>query len=234
MITCESLFAPDAVNIFTDASILKRPGEFIGCPGYLVVIGDTVVESDKRILRHSTSNNSEINAVKMGVIAALKYKQYRAIRLFSDSQLCIYGLRDRIYKWIRNQYNGVLMTAQMAPVMNQDVFVEILNIIVANQLQINFYYQRGHINTANPKDIVRAKESFIRCNRVRIDVSDALIKRISMYNNMIDCDTRNYLNSIQNIDSYDSPMEPVRFRYNPAFDAGAYESLTHNGRRKFT
>lgn len=234
MITCESVFAPDAVNIFTDASILKQPDEFIGCPGYMVVIGNEVVESDKRILLNSTSNNSEINAVKMGVLAALKYKPYRVIRLFSDSQLCIFGLRDRVYNWVKHQSNGTLMTNDNKPVINQDVYVEILNIIVANQLSINFYHQRGHINIANPKDITKAKNDFIRFNNVQADVDEEFIKRISMYNNTVDCDTRTYLNSIPDIKSTEFPMEPVRFNYNNSFDIRMYESLTHNGRRKKT
>ena len=98
------IFTPDAINIFTDASIKKlNSGETIGCAGCVLIFGELVyrnIQEEYQIIRNTTSNNSEIKAVRLGIHNVLRYKnQYRKIRLFSDSQISIFGIRERIFNW---------------------------------------------------------------------------------------------------------------------------------------
>ena len=224
MITEEMVFSKDAINIFTDASILKLPqGKFLGCPGYAVVNQDTILEYGTQILGDTTSNNSEIKAVRMGVLAAARYQNYKYIRLFSDSQLCIFGLRDRIYNWVKKIQDGKLCGYDGNPIKNQEIFLEIAYLIVQNQIRVEFFHQRGHISLASGEALQKAKEAFIQFNNLQCDVDINLIAKLSYYNNMVDEFTRQELskhNVIPMTDAY-------QFKYIP-FDINGYYNLTHN------
>ena len=79
------IFTPDAINIFTDASIKKLySGETIGCAGCILVFGELIdknIQEDYQIIRNTTSNNSEIKAIRLGIQNVLKYKnQYNMMR----------------------------------------------------------------------------------------------------------------------------------------------------------
>ena len=64
----------------------------------------------------------------------IKYKNnYKYIRLFSDSQLCIFGLRQRIYSWINNINNGYICGYDGNPIKNQEIFIEIAYFIAQNK-----------------------------------------------------------------------------------------------------
>ena len=66
MITEEMVFSKDAINIFTDASILKMShGKFLGCPGFAVVNQDTVLEYGWQILGDTTSAKANTVIAKL-------------------------------------------------------------------------------------------------------------------------------------------------------------------------
>ena len=100
MISNNNIFTSDSLNIFTDASIKTlRNGERIGCAGAVLVFGelkDNNIIEKYDIIRNTTNNNSEIKAVRLGVQQAIRNSlPYTKIRLFSDSQISIYGIRNR-------------------------------------------------------------------------------------------------------------------------------------------
>lgn len=209
MITEQNVFSKDAINIFTDASILKLSnGEYLGCPGYVVINQDKVLESDCYVIENTTSNNSEIKAVRLGIFAAERYQDYKYIRLFSDSQLCIFGLRDRIYKWMRSVRDGKVCGYDGNPIKNQEVFLEIAYYVMRKNIRIEFFHQRGHISLASNQALQTAHDDFLRYNNVE-DVSIDLVSRLSYYNNMVDQMTRQKLNSGL-LDIY---SEPYQFKY---------------------
>ena len=109
MIKLGNLVNEESLTIFTDASISpNRDGTYYGCPGFVAVDANGIIDSGYIVIDDTTSNNSEIKAIRMGVMAANKYKEkYKYIRLFSDSQLCIFGLRDRFYSWFDNIYKAI-------------------------------------------------------------------------------------------------------------------------------
>ena len=99
----------DVLNIFCDASTLKHKGIDYSCHGAVAVLGDRIIDSDYIINKNSTSCNGEARAVCAGIHLALKYyKDIPVINIFSDSQITIFGIRDRFDKW--KCINGVYYT----------------------------------------------------------------------------------------------------------------------------
>jgi ribonuclease HI len=234
MIKNEHMFNYETLNIFTDASILKMSnGETIGCAGANVINGPSplmnVLEQDMRIIRRSTSNNSEIQAVKLGIEKALKYRNnYKTVNLISDSKISIYGLREWIFNWIINSGNSArLIGSTNKEVANQHIILQIIYMILDNDLRINFYYQNGHVVISNDDSLLESKKLFIELNNLRHDVDIELIKNISIANNAIDKLTRNTLKSSQFGESYSTPM--MRYIYNP-FDVDKYSKLINSRR----
>ena len=229
MIMNSLMFNTGTLNIFTDASIRKMPdNETIGCAGANIIVGpdaNSIIEQDTRIIRGSTSNNSEIHAVKLGIEKALKYREqgFKAINLISDSKLCIYGLREWVFKWIVDSVGKQsLIGSTNQEVANQDVILQIIYMILDNELSINFYHQNGHVHTNNMKEVLKAKQTFISSNFLTHDIDLELIKNISIANNAIDSLTRCILNN--NTFEKIFPHSMMKYIYIP-FDKDKYAKL---------
>ena len=197
IITEDMFFNDETVNIFTDASIIKTiSGETIGCAGNNIIIGNTIMGQPRMIIRNSTNNNSEITAIYMAVINALMYKNiYKCINIFSDSKICIFGLREWIYNWIKNSTpDGILISSQGKPVANQDIILRIIYFIIDHDLHVNFYHINGHVNVNNPDQLLSARETFKTSNNIKHEVDLELIRKIEIANDAVDNFTRNQLN----------------------------------------
>lgn len=247
IITNEAMFNKQTLNIFTDASITKNVymneedgmyiHETVGCAGAIVAgilnTVDTketdlvVVDNALKIVRNSTSNNSEIEAVKLGIHLALRHRQHnpniKTINLLSDSKLCIYGLREWIFNWVRDSVNDSLIGSTGQQVANQDTILQIIYMILNNDLSINLYHQNGHININKPDDLERAGDTFINSNFLMDEVDIDVIKSISIANNYIDNITRQHLTSV-NIDDFHPGPSPISFIYTE-FDIDKYARL---------
>lgn len=228
IITPESVFTEDALNIFTDASIQSTTYETIGCAGAILVHGylqNNVKDNHYQIIRRTTNNNSEIKAIRLGVMNALKYKnQYRVIRLFSDSQISIFGIRERIFKWKLNK-DGVYVGSEKTPIKNQDVMLEIVNFMIDHDLKIEFYHQAGHVNYKNNNDLLDAIHVFAASNNIRDVISYEFMSTISQLNGIVDNDSRNLLKSIDKTNlPYDVYNEPWHYIGNE-FDRNRYVEL---------
>lgn len=226
----------DTLNIFVDASIKKYPNETIGCPGAIAINNESIIDSKIEILRHTTNNNSEITAIYYGVLLAIKYKNdYKTINLFSDSKICVFGLREWIFNWIKNlkfsnnisdytmEYNPYkLIGSNNSEVANQSEIILVIQTILANDLNINIYHQRGHIATTKYKSIAEAKNTF--CKNNNVDIRLETVINISYYNNMIDELTRSNLQKFEY--SYiDRNISAVYFNFNPEMDMDKYSKL---------
>ena len=224
-----AMFNYDTVNIFTDASIIKYPNETIGCAGAHIVTGydatSEILEQPRIIIRNSTNNNSEINAILLGVRCALRYKNFKQINLISDSKICIFGLREWIFNWIRDsQGSDVLISSQGTEVANQQVILQIIYTILNNDLRINLFHQNGHVNINNQKQMENAKNTFINSNHIEDDIDMELIKEISIGNDIVDKFTRKELENFSPETPIPNTQELVRFFYDP-FDVDKYKHL---------
>lgn len=193
------------LNIFTDASILRfNNGKCAGCYGAIVYYNGQIIDSEYRIASDSTSNNSEIKAIRLGVNLAIKWRDRFpfpiTINLFSDSQISILGIRDRIFSW-RNK-NERLIGYGNAPIKNQSVYLEIINIIISSNLYINFYHQKGHVSVGNYDSFNKAIHVFVSSNNIREEIDPEFMKWISIMNNKVDQGSRKYLHKIKDWSSF--------------------------------
>jgi len=211
----DDIFNDDTLNIFSDASMTKNEGETIGCYGIVAVASDTVLirntfPSDTLyhlgIARFSTNNDSELRGILKGVFFALQYRnEFKTINLFSDSMISIMGLKVWLNNWVRNTRNGIMYSTS-GEVMNQEVIKDIVFTILNNNLNINFYHQKGHVNS---KNIEHAKHTFIVSNKLDCDVDMKLIEAISNLNEIIDNTTREGLEWYMNTLHQDSRKEKL-------------------------
>ena len=147
------IFNNDTVNIFCDASIVTLKQETVGCTGVCVVMGTNAqkVYDYQRIIRNSTNNNSEIRAIADALHFAMVYNPDRSkkVNIFSDSLICIRGLNEWIYKWIKEYNRTGRLQSSSGEVKNQDIIISILNTIIRNRIQLKFFHQKGHVNNYN-------------------------------------------------------------------------------------
>ena len=187
------------INIFCDASI--DTSKRIACGGCYVVSQDNAAEpqalATRLYIQHNATNNSaEILAIWAGVNEAirLRYIYPNAIfRLFSDSKISLYGLRDWMKNWIKNSErsnSNVLISSSGQEVANQQYFIDIFNLIVETGLKIELYHQRGHVGESGGVNMATARAQFIRANKVSPENLGLNIETLSYYNHYIDGATR--------------------------------------------
>lgn len=183
------------INLFCDASInLEKK---VACGGCYITAQDNIGIYDigQRLIlqENATNNSSEILAIWIGIVEALKLRnEYPGaiFRLFSDSKISLYGLRDWMKNWIKNMdENGTLISSSGTPVMNQQRFIDIYNLIVENNLRVEFYHQRGHVFEGRVS-MQKARAQFIRANKVPPEGLGLDIAYISKCNSIIDNATR--------------------------------------------
>lgn len=187
------------INIFCDASI--DTDVHIACGGCFIVMQNddhSIAPMYHRLCLQTdaTNNSSEILAIYTGVIEAIKLRELypnAIFRLFSDSKISLYGLRDWIKNWIKNsQLRGtdVLISSSGQPVANQQYFIKIFNVIVDYNFCIEFYHQRGHVGQAGGVSKEKARAQFIKANKVSPELMGIDINFLCQYNHLIDKLTR--------------------------------------------
>lgn len=190
-----------SLNIFTDASIVKTDGpyETVGCAGFVSATGETGDTSLKtldkyyNILLNTTNNISEATGVLKAVQYAVCHKNdYDEINIFSDSQWCIRSITSWIFGWIGTiNPEGVMFNSSNEPVINQNIFNEIILTIVQNNTKIHFYHVKGHVKDTQ-ESIFEALKSFRTSNFVKrnVHLNYNMIYIMSYYNNMVDEESR--------------------------------------------
>lgn len=219
---------PYTLNIFTDASIFNKRNGYDGCYGAIAVFNDTKIDEIYRINTDTTNNNAEIKGVRAGVYLALKYQhQFRIINIFSDSQISIFGIRDRLINWRYDFTTQSLIGNMDQQICNQEIFMEIVYLMLQNNLRINFLHQKGHVND-NIRDTFNARHVFASSNYIRGKVDLNLIKFISKWNAIVDFESRNKLYQRDKNRVYN---DAVDFSYAP-FDRIRFQALSQNTIKK--
>lgn len=207
MIPYEYFVNESTLNIFTDASIVHKTAKtqngeckfYVGSPGSMLYIGDKLVDEYHSVLPDCTNNQSEITAILYGVQRGLSFACMNSfiknINIFSDSKICIYGLREWIFKWIKNMNNGVLYSTS-GEVINQYIFVSIIKHVIDGNRDIRFYHVRGHCNPLNFKDRVKFRNSFMKENYLDAYIEDRLIDFFISANDAVDNITRDELHRL--------------------------------------
>ncbi len=187
MLSLDEMFhyfvSDDVLNIFTDASIkrIRKENSFVGCPGMVSYIGYQELSKRLQLLNFSTNNESEIRAIQMAVEYIYEcihlYPFIKRINIFSDSRICVYGLREWYKNWFSNIKNGELYGSS-GKVKNQKYFIFIIKAIEQLGIPINIYHLRGHMENKPAYEFIT---SFYKENH------------IAGYHGKMNYDLQNYL-----------------------------------------
>ena len=228
MLQFNDFFNPMTLNIFTDASMNSH--NTIACAGCLCVFGEVdkklpMLQTDfqSRIYKKVTNNVGEVLAVQMGLFAAIANRQFPIIRIVSDSQITIFGIRDRILNWRESKRHPGKLIGSNDVIKNQEYFLELLYNILEEDIPIQFIHQAGHVSFSE-KGLAQAAHVFAASNGLREEIDMSLIRAISAYNNYVDRETRARLYE-DDLSKYNY-VDPIQFHY-ADFDKQRYYQLTH-------
>ena len=193
----------NVLEICTDASLKTfANGRIFTCSGAISI---NSTQERYIVTQDSTNNRGELLGVYLGIKLAEEElinnpNKYTKVNLYSDSQFAIFGLRDWMKNWIRTtDAQGVIYGSSHKPVKNQELFMMIITYCVTHNLIIHFYNQKGHVNVNSSKNLAAANKQFKNANGYWLKPED--IFKISFYNDIVDKNSRNILESI-NPDDY--------------------------------
>ena len=217
-------------NIFCDASIKTfEDGVTIGCAGAIGMHGNKKDMWRYQIVPATTNNNSEITAMFLAVELALVARQfYKNINVFSDSKICVFGIRHWYEGWLRNMdENGVLYGSNGAPVANQEIFKDVMRFVLQNELKFNLYHQKGHVT--NTKESMANALSVFRVSN-KMDISEQNLRYITKGNIEVDKTTKEHLKLINSSNGYRTPINRVFNSIVTYDDVPKYSRLVGGGK----
>lgn len=134
----------DKTEIFTDGSSLGNPGP--GGWGAVVVSGGKVVHELGGYDKQTTNNKMELQAV----IEALKYISHRSdlwdrdlsreVVIHADSSYVLGGITQWVFNWEKNGW----IKADKKPVLNQDLWQELLDLTRKYEGKLSWAKVKGH------------------------------------------------------------------------------------------
>lgn len=195
----ELIINPWTINIFSDAStsIKYRGAPTDVCYGAIAFCGYQKLDEWYRVLHDSTSNHGEIKGINLAVRLAIDLinRGYIAhkINIFSDSQLSVFGIRDRCFRWKEADNHVYSPNGENQLIASQEVFIETMQLIVEYGLPVFIWDQKAHIAMSNPASLKQAKKAFQNFNRPPATVDDDFIYYISQNNNEVDKTSRRIL-----------------------------------------
>lgn len=223
-----TFFYKNAINVFTDASVLNlkdnNQNVQVTCSGFITVKDGFVEQNGLKITHNATNSYGEIYAIKMGVENLLSHSDSdRFLNIFSDSKVSILGLRLWMESWHQNSKNKILFNSSNSPVFNQEIFLEIVRLIVQYNVHISFYHIPGHMRPNNINDMKNFKEIFLKnfqsnsyFENQLANVPDDILVELCNFNNVIDNMTRDYLHEIVYSDNY-NPNDYKRYSIYPFY-----------------
>lgn len=126
------------IEIYTDGSSLGNPGR--GGWGAVVVEKEKIIEELGGCDKDTTNNRMELEAA----IEAIKYinKKYKEsiVTIHADSSYVLGGVTNWIFGWEKNGWR----TANKKPVMNQDLWKELIGVVRASKANITWQKVKGH------------------------------------------------------------------------------------------
>lgn len=126
------------LEIYTDGSSLGNPGP--GGWGVVFIENEKIIKELGGYDKDTTNNRMELGAA----IEALKYiiKNHKkdSVTIFADSNYVLSGITLWIHNWEKNGWR----TANKKPVLNQDLWKELISLIRDYDNKINWGKVKGH------------------------------------------------------------------------------------------
>lgn len=195
----------DTINVFTDASV-KNHGQVTESIAGAIIQLNGRNDIHVPLLRYtrlvpSTNNEGEIYAIYMGILACIEIRDLYpdinfTFNLFSDSRICILGLREWYNGWVNNAIkmnSDCLISSSGQKVKNEQIFLRCFNAIINSNIHINMYHVRGHINLNNKESRKVFAKDFREANGLRELPSQDLIAELVRINDIVDTTSRSLL-----------------------------------------
>lgn len=126
------------LEIYTDGSSLGNPGK--GGWGTVVVSGEKIIEELGGFDKDTTNNRMELQAA----IEALKYinKNHKkdSVTIYADSAYVLGGVTNWIFGWEKNGWK----TSNKKPVLNQELWKELISLVRSFGGSITWQKVKGH------------------------------------------------------------------------------------------
>lgn len=125
------------LEIYTDGSSLGNPGP--GGWGVVIVADGKVIDELGGYDKDTTNNRMELQAV----IETLKYsinKKLAEVIIHADSQYVLGGVTQWIFNWEKNGWR----TANKKPVLNQDLWQELIALVRKFEGALSWAKVAGH------------------------------------------------------------------------------------------
>ena len=120
------------ITIYTDGASVGNPGP--GGWGAIIIDDDDTVREIGGGETHTTNNKMELTAV----IRALKSISTSEAVIYTDSEYVLKGITEWIHRWQQKNWK----TAGRKPVLNQDLWQELLTL--TQDKKLNWKLVRGH------------------------------------------------------------------------------------------
>lgn len=126
------------IEIYTDGSSLGNPGP--GGWGVVIVEKEKMIEELGGCDKDTTNNRMELEAA----IEAIKYinKKHKEciVTIHADSSYVLGGVTNWIFGWEKNGWR----TANKKPVMNQDLWKQLIAVVRESKATITWQKVKGH------------------------------------------------------------------------------------------
>jgi len=125
------------IEIYTDGSSLGNPGP--GGWGTVVVNDNKIIYEIGGFDKDTTNNRMELQAA----IEALKYivrEEVEDVTIHADSTYVLGGVTNWIFGWEKNGWR----TSKKEPVLNQDLWKELIGYVREFKGKINWQKVKGH------------------------------------------------------------------------------------------
>ncbi len=126
------------IIIYTDGSSLGNPGP--GGWGTVIIEKDKVIKELGGCEKNTTNNRMEM----MAVVQALKYlekiKHIGDIIIHADSAYVLGGITSWVFNWEKNGWK----TSKKEPVLNQDLWKELITLARSSKSKLKWQKVKGH------------------------------------------------------------------------------------------
>ena len=195
-----NFFYKNAVNVFTDASLatIEHNGSQmkVVCPAYVTTMGGGVLEYGSRVFSKTTNSYGEIFAILLGLQSLLRFADSDLfLNIYSDSEISVKGLTIWLLDWYQKGKDKFILSAKSGgPVRNQEVFLEIVRLIVKHNVHVSFYNVLGHTNKNSVKDMFKFSHYFYKSNNLyHMSMPTEILQEMAGFNDMVDNMSRDTL-----------------------------------------
>lgn len=221
ILNTENLEETYQVRIYTDSSLKIIDGISYVSYGYIIESNIYNIKYEKYNISEGTISFGEMNAIYIALVKIEELIKLNIIPkkcniiLFSDSEYCIKSLNEWIFSWYSKKNGNEYIKSDGKKVVYQYLIDNIIKIIVNSNMNIKMYHTYGHVDN---NDYEKLKKLKMKLFKSGLKVNTQLVKQISNYNSVVDCNSRLNFNNMKitkslflsNINIYDKEIKKYK------------------------